>query len=143
MAVFSWMSCVFSKPRRQIKLTRTNQSLQELWTLTLKREQFIRSLEFKQVTIWEHEFNQLLRDNETAASFVKSLDIQDRLEPRQAFLGVRLMRKNFITKSAQMKKSTIMTLHHYIHSSKNTPCILYKSPKFRQVISQIYPAILA
>ena len=80
----------FPNQRRQIKLPRTNQSLEELFALTLKREQCIRFLGFEQVTIWEHEFNQLLQTNETVANFVNSLDIQDRLEPRQAFFGGRV-----------------------------------------------------
>ena len=97
ITIFNFNGCLFygcrlcyPSQRRQIKLPRTNQSLEELWALTMKREQSIRSLGFDQVTIWEHEFNQLLRENETAANFVKSFDIQDRLEPRQAFFGGRV-----------------------------------------------------
>ena len=64
--------------------------MEELYTLTLKREQCIRSLGFEHVSIWEHEFNKLLRENETAANFVKSLDLQTQLDPRIAFLGARV-----------------------------------------------------
>ena len=55
-----------------------------------QREQCIRSLGFEHVTIWEHEFNRLLRENESAANFVKSLDLQERLNPRMGFLGARV-----------------------------------------------------
>ena len=50
----------------------------------------MRSLGFEHVSIWEHEFNNLLRENETAANFVKSLDLQTRLDPRMKFLGARV-----------------------------------------------------
>ena len=97
VTIYNFNGCLFHgcklcypSQRRQIKLPRTNQSLEELWALTMKREQSIHSHGFEQVTIWEHEFNQLLRENITAANFVKSLDIQDRLEPREAFFGGRV-----------------------------------------------------
>ena len=87
-----WHACpvCFSSQRRQIKLPRTGQSLEELWTLTKKREQCIRSMGIEHITIWEHEFHELLRTNEKAAKFVKSLDLKERLNPRDAFYGGRV-----------------------------------------------------
>ena len=87
-----WHGCkiCYSNQRQQTKVPRTDQSMEELYTLTLKREQCICSLGFEHVSIWEHEFNKLLRENETAANFMKSLDLQTRLDPRMAFLGARV-----------------------------------------------------
>lgn len=87
-----WHGCrlCFDKQRRQIKLPRTGQSLEELLTLTRKREQCIKSLGIEHITIWEHEFTKLLRSNEAASRFVKSLDLQERLNPRDAFYGGRV-----------------------------------------------------
>ena len=87
-----WHGCrlCFDKQRRQIKLPRTGQSLEELFTLTRKREQCIKSLGIEHITIWEHEFTELLRSNEAASRCVKSLDLQERLNPRDAFYGGRV-----------------------------------------------------
>ena len=87
-----WHGCpvCFTTQRHQIKLPRTGQSLEELWTLTKKREQCIKALGIEHITIWEHQFHELLRSNETANTFVKSLDLQERLNPRDAFYGGRV-----------------------------------------------------
>ena len=87
-----WHGCrtCFPNQRRQSKLPRTGLSLEELWTLTVKREQCIKSLGIKHISIWEHEFAQRLSSNETAAKFVKSLDLQERLDTRDAFYGGRV-----------------------------------------------------
>ena len=84
-----WHGCpvCFTTQRHQIKLPRTGQSLEELWTLTKNREQCIKALGIEHITIWEHQFHELLRSNETANTFVKSLDLQERLNPRDAFYG--------------------------------------------------------
>ena len=95
--------------------------MEELYTLTLKREQCIRSLGFEHMSIWEHEFNKLLRENETAANFVKSLDLQMRLDPRIAFLGARVNSMKLHYAVNDVEKSTISISVLCIPTSTSTP----------------------
>lgn len=85
-----WHGChtCFPNQRHQTKLPRTNQSVEELWVLTLKK-QYIKSQGMKLVSIWGYEFNEMLQGNESARTFVDSLDLQDRLNPRDSFFGGR------------------------------------------------------
>jgi hypothetical protein len=66
---------------------RTQHTLDELHALT--RKGYIKSLGMQLVTLWEHEFVQLLKDNPDVSDFVNTLDIQDRLNPRDALFGGR------------------------------------------------------
>jgi hypothetical protein len=49
---------------------------------TMKMEAKIKSLGYRLVTIWGHEFSDLLKSNPQIKSFVEGLDIVDRLDPR-------------------------------------------------------------
>ncbi|XP_041351271.1 uncharacterized protein LOC121370216 [Gigantopelta aegis] len=44
---------------------------------------------YKVIEIWEHEFNHLQKSNPELKQFVNSLDLQDRLNPRDSFFGGR------------------------------------------------------
>lgn len=81
-------SC-FPNRRYQLRSPRTNQSMEELYTLTLKRNQYLQSEGFKIVSVWEHEFRDLLQANPEAKAYVEGLDLQERLDPRDSFFGGR------------------------------------------------------
>jgi G:T-mismatch repair DNA endonuclease (very short patch repair protein) len=82
-------TCYTKAEKRRMIVPRTQQTLDELYALTRKKERYIKSLGMRLVTIWEHEFEQLLKDNPDVSEFVNSLDIQERLNPRDAFFGGR------------------------------------------------------
>lgn len=86
-----WHGCrsCFSTNRRNTKLPRTKESVEELFAKTLKKQEHIKSIGMNLKYIWEHEFTELLQTNDTARTFVESLDIQDRLNPRDSFYGGR------------------------------------------------------
>ena len=52
-------------------------------TLSLQR------MGFRVIEMWEHEFNSQKKTNTGLISFLKTLDIQDRLNPRESFFGGR------------------------------------------------------
>lgn len=63
--------------------------MEELYVVTKKRETEIRLLGYNCVVIWEHDFMYQLNTNKDMKSFVDSLDVQDRLNPRNIFFGGR------------------------------------------------------
>jgi hypothetical protein len=86
-----WHICPTCYPydRKTLKHPRTNQSMEELYTLTMKKKQHLQSLGYKYVGIWEHEFADLVKTNANVSDYVRGLDLQERLEPRHAFFGGR------------------------------------------------------
>ena len=79
----------YPEDRVSTKHPRTNQSMEELYTLTMKKKTHLETLGYKYVYIWEHEFHQQLKQDDVMTAFVDTLDIQDRLHPRDSFGGGR------------------------------------------------------
>ena len=61
----------------------------ELLAKTRKKEKDLRALGMKVVSIWEHEFDALLASDDEARTFVESLDLVERLDPRDSLTGGR------------------------------------------------------
>ncbi|XP_046582182.1 uncharacterized protein LOC124289622 [Haliotis rubra] len=70
-------------------LPRTQQSLSELYALTMKRNEFWKSQGYNLVTLWEHEFTEKVRSMPELKNFVEKLDLQERLDVRDSFFGGR------------------------------------------------------
>ena len=83
--------CPFCYPhdRNTTKHPSTNQTIQELFELTKKRERELKDLGYSLVIIWEHQFRYQLDKNTALQQFVSTLDLQDRLDPRDSFFGGR------------------------------------------------------
>ncbi|XP_033731757.1 uncharacterized protein LOC117321450 [Pecten maximus] len=86
-----WYGCskCFPLNRNMVKLQRTKQSMNELFALTKKKENYIRTLGINYHSIWEHEFEELLNTCQDAKVVCDSLDIKERLDPRDSFFGGR------------------------------------------------------
>ena len=61
----------------------------ELLAKTRKKEKDLRALGMKVVSIWEHEFDALLASDDEARTFVETLDLVERLDPRDSLTGGR------------------------------------------------------
>uniref|UniRef100_A0A8W8MKJ3 Uncharacterized protein n=1 Tax=Magallana gigas TaxID=29159 RepID=A0A8W8MKJ3_MAGGI len=94
--VYEFYGCVFhgcpscyAEDRHHLRHPSTNQTIQELYEMTKKRERELKDLGYKVVFIWEHQFKYQLEKNAALQQFVSTLDIQDRLDPRDSFFGGR------------------------------------------------------
>ena len=84
--------CRFCHPtkRESIKHPYTGQSMEELYVTTKKKEQKLRQMGYKYISIWECQFIKQLKENEGGVrDFVEQLDIPSRMEPRDSFFGGR------------------------------------------------------
>ena len=81
--------CKTCYPDRHIIHPRTKQSVEELLTLTMKKKTALERKGYHYVCCWSHEFQAMLKEDEKMARFVSSLDIQERLDPRDSFFGGR------------------------------------------------------
>ena len=110
--VYEYQGCLYHGCRKCFPHERsttthptTQQSLEELYTVTKKRENIIKALGYKYVEIWEHEFQRQLEQDKEMKLFVDSLDVQDRLNPRDSFFGGR---------------TNAIRLHHKIQNEDET-----------------------
>lgn len=115
-----WHGCRHCYPdrRQQTKVPRTKQSLEELHTLTLKKERYLKSQGMKYACIWEHEFNRLLQNNEKARVFVQNLDLQQRLDPRDSFFGGRtnaVKLKHHVQEGEKIRYVDFTSLYPYVN----------------------------
>ncbi|XP_041361018.1 uncharacterized protein LOC121377177 [Gigantopelta aegis] len=86
-----WHGCrhCFPHERSNTIHPRTSQSIEELYALTCRKREELKLKGYKVIEIWEHEFNHLQKSNPELKQFVNSLDLQDRLNPRDSFFGGR------------------------------------------------------
>uniref|UniRef100_A0A8W8IHN1 DNA-directed DNA polymerase n=1 Tax=Magallana gigas TaxID=29159 RepID=A0A8W8IHN1_MAGGI len=61
----------------------------ELFKITKKRERELKELGYNLVVVWEHQFRYQLEKNADLQQFINTLDLQDRLVPRDSFFGGR------------------------------------------------------
>lgn len=97
----------------------TSQSMEELYTITKKREQELKRLGYKLVIVWEHEFMKQITRSEPLQIYLSRLDIQERLNPRESFFGSVQMLSNFIVRLRIAKRFIIMILPVFTHGQTN------------------------
>jgi hypothetical protein len=68
----------------------TKQTMFELYSLTKKREEHLKSLNYEVVTIWECDFKHAVSQSQDLTDFVNNVEIKPRLEPRNALFGGRV-----------------------------------------------------
>lgn len=68
------------------------------------------------VFIWEHQFKYQLEINAALKRFVSTLDIQDRLDPRESFLGGQT--KAITLQGGERRNHTILRLYKSLYVEK-------------------------
>ncbi len=86
-----WHGCKKCYPdnRQTTVHPRTRQSLEELYAVTKIKETTLREMGYKYVSIWEHDWLEMVESESEVEWFVSQLDVQSRLEPRDSFFGGR------------------------------------------------------
>ncbi|XP_041361917.1 uncharacterized protein LOC121377886 [Gigantopelta aegis] len=80
----------YPKRRNSVRLPRTKQTANELFTLTQKKKTFLESFGYTYESMWYHEYVELQKNCTEFKDFVATCDIQaERLKPRDAFFGGR------------------------------------------------------
>ncbi len=118
-----WHGCrtCFPHDRSSTIQPRTKQSMEEMYALTCRKRQVLKSKGYKIVEIWEHEFYQQLKDNPEMKTFVDSLDIQERLDVRNSFFGGRTGASTLHRKVADQEEI------HYVDFTSLYPCSVQDS----------------
>ncbi|CAC5412403.1 unnamed protein product [Mytilus coruscus] len=67
----------------------TKHSPNELYYLTKNKEMELKRRGYEYVSVWEHEFMEQLEQDEKIRAYVSSIEVTDRLDPRDSFFGGR------------------------------------------------------
>ncbi|KAK3107774.1 hypothetical protein FSP39_021983 [Pinctada imbricata] len=102
----------------------TGHTALELLNMTRVKEETLRSLGIKVVTIWECQFDYVLKKNPIARAFVDTLDLVDRLEPRDSLMGGRtngsvLYKK--ATRGTKIKYVDFTSLYPFVNKTCRYP----------------------
>jgi len=121
-----WHGCPTCYPLDRSKLThpRTHQSLSELFALTQKKQQVLESLGYTVVTKWELEFLADLKTNLKLKEYVESLDLVDRLNPRDSFFGGRTnaLKLHYLAQPhEEVRYADFTSLYPYVNKYKEYP----------------------
>lgn len=123
-----WHQCPTCFPHKYHNLPNNKRKnpARTLYETLLLRCQKIKRLGFKLVTIWEHEFDELLKSNVEIQQFINSLGYlkNEPLDPREAFFGGRtgvckLYHK--VTGDEKILYYDVTSLYPYINKYKEYP----------------------
>ena len=122
-----WHGCVWHGCRKcgqTGKHPYTKQSASELYTLTMKKKQFLISQGYRYICIWECEYNQQLQVDPVMKHYVNSLDLQPRLHPRDSFFGGRTNAAKLyyqINEDEQIKYVDFTSLYPWVNKYAEYP----------------------
>lgn len=123
-----WHQCPTCFPHKYHNLPNNKRMnpARTLYETLLLRCQKIQRLGFKLVTIWEHEFDELLKSNVEMQQFINSLDYlkNEPLDPRHAFFGGRTGVCKLYHKVVGTEKIfyyDVTSLYPYINKYKEYP----------------------
>ena len=99
----------------------TQQSMSDLYALTEKKKAYVESQDMKYVCIWEHEFRKICQTNPELRQFLQSLDVTDRLDPRDGFFGGRTNASQLYYKAKeteQIKYVDFTSLYLFVNNTQ-------------------------
>ena len=102
--VFHGCPVCFPDNRQDTHHQLTKQSLSELHALTMKKKAYLENLGMKYVCIWDHEFQKIKNQNAKLKRFVCQLDLMDRMDPRESFIGGRTNASQLYYKANEQEK---------------------------------------
>ena len=87
--IFHGCQSCYPHNRQDIKHPKTGQTMNVLYTLTKKKQRALEKAGYIYQCMWECEFHKDLQSNTHLQEFVKDIEVQDRLNPRDSFFGGR------------------------------------------------------
>ncbi|XP_048775446.2 uncharacterized protein LOC125680045 [Ostrea edulis] len=93
---------------------RVQQTYQSLYEQTLKRAAALEQQGYTVVSIWEHVFDRQVKNNPELQTFLRDLDIQDPLNPRDALYGGRTNATRLYCEEGDMRYVDVCSLYPYV-----------------------------
>jgi hypothetical protein len=100
---------------------RVQKTYQNLYEETGRRVKALEEQGYTVISIWEHEFDRLVRQNPPLQQFIQDLDIQDPLNPRDALYGGRTNATRLYCEEGDMRYVDVCSLYPYVLKYKPFP----------------------
>ncbi|XP_022298821.2 uncharacterized protein LOC111107766 [Crassostrea virginica] len=100
---------------------RTQFTYNSLYELTLTRELALKEQGFNLVTLWEHEFDKQFQKSEPFQDFVRELEFQPPLNPREALYGGRTNATRLYCVEGDMRYVDVCSLYPYVLKHRPFP----------------------
>ena len=100
---------------------RVDCTYQTLYEQTQRREYELREQGYQVVSLWEHEFDQQLKEESELQNFIKELEFQDPLNPREALYGGRTNATRLYCCEGDMRYVDVCSLYPYVLKYKPFP----------------------
>ena len=107
--------------KESVRNPETNERLKKIYTRTKIREQEIRDLGYKVVTIWACEWTKQKNDNPSMAQQVKDMNISTPLIPNDAFFGGRTECFRVWTNNGPIVYHDVTSLYPWVNSTMKYP----------------------
>ncbi|XP_062615872.1 uncharacterized protein LOC134277560 [Saccostrea cucullata] len=118
-----WHGCPTCYPSLQTETHphRTQFTYQQLHEKTLRRTADLEDMGYNVCSIWEHDFDQQVQQDETLQQFVRDLDIPDPLKPREALYGGRTNATRLYCEEGDMRYVDVCSLYPYVLKHRPFP----------------------
>ncbi|XP_062614858.1 uncharacterized protein LOC134276633 [Saccostrea cucullata] len=118
-----WHGCPTCYPSLQTETHphRTQFTYQQLHEKTLRRTADLEDMGYNVCSIWEHDFDQQVQQDETLQQFVRDLDIPDPLKPREALYGGRTNATKLYCEEGDMRYVDVCSLYPYVLKHRPFP----------------------
>jgi hypothetical protein len=100
---------------------RVQKTYQDLYEETHGRAKALEDQGYTVISIWEHDFDRLVRQNPPLQQFIQTLDIQDPLNPRDALFGGRTNATRLYGEEGDMRYVDMCSLYPYVLKYKPFP----------------------
>ena len=98
--------------------------MNELYTLTQNKVKYLESCGYTVITKWEHDFKQDIKTNGDLEQFISTLDVVDRLNPRDSFFGGRtnaLRLHHKVDENEEIRYVDFTSLYPFVNKYKEYP----------------------
>ncbi|XP_062621681.1 uncharacterized protein LOC134283252 [Saccostrea cucullata] len=118
-----WHGCPTCYPSLQTETHphRTQFTYQQLHEKTLRRTADLEDMGYNVCSIWEHDFDQQVQQDESLQQFVRDLDIPDPLKPREALYGGRTNATKLYCEEGDMRYVDVCSLYPYVLKHRPFP----------------------
>ncbi|XP_062615550.1 uncharacterized protein LOC134277248 [Saccostrea cucullata] len=118
-----WHGCPTCYPSLQTETHphRTQFTYQQLHEKTLRRTADLKDMGYNVCSIWEHDFDQQVQQDESLQQFVRDLDIPDPLKPREALYGGRTNATKLYCEEGDMRYVDVCSLYPYVLKHRPFP----------------------
>ena len=99
----------------------TQYTYQSLYERTLMRELKLKGQGYQVVSLWEHDFDRQFQKDAASQDFVRDLEVQAPLNPREALYGGRTNATRFYCCEGDMRYMEVCSLYPYVLKYKPFP----------------------